>query len=126
MAPRKRNPIPDGSPGDRLRAAILDVFELSPAELAVLDQAVVIADELARINAEMASAEPLAVGSAGQPVAHPLLDAQRRHSDTLARLLDALHLPVGDEDEGEAAVVRKARAAANVRWARHRASKDAG
>ena len=108
------------APGDRLKTEILERYELNAAELAILDQAAALTDQLARINIELAGQDLLGTGSRGQVVANALLETQRRHSETLWRLLDALRLPSVDEDEGESQTIRNARRAAQVRWTREK------
>jgi hypothetical protein len=106
------------TPGGRLRTTILGQYELNPAELLLLGQAVALADALDQINEEVAAqATFVAKGSRGQPVVSALLDAQRRHAEVLARLLESLALPATpDEEEGESITTRRARAAAQARW----------
>ena len=111
------------SPGKRLRREVLAVYELSAAEAATLDQAAELLDQLTRINDELAKQPLTTAGSRGQVTANPLLRAGREHSDTLARLLDALHFPSVDEGEGISVVSKQARRAASIRWARE---KEAG
>jgi hypothetical protein len=122
---RRRSPE---TPGDRLRTAIVSQYELDPAERLLLDQAAALADALARVNAEVAAAESLAAkGSRGQLVASPLLAAQRQHAEVLARVLEALALPATpDEEEGEGATTRKARRAAQARWAKQKEARRNG
>lgn len=108
------------SPGAALKRSILERYELSAAEVATLDQAAGLLDQLERINDELARQPVVTAGSRGQIVGNPLLDEQRRHSDTLARLLDALHLPIDGEEEGETLTTKRARRAAQARWAREK------
>ena len=110
------------SPGKRLRWEVLAVYELSAAETATLDQAAELLDQLTRINDELAEQSLTTAGSRGQVTANPLLRAAREHSDTLARLLDALHFPSVDEGEGISVVSKQARRAAQLRWAREKAA----
>lgn len=87
----------------------------------MLDQAAEIADALAKINRQIADRKVLTQkGAKGNSVVAPLLLAQRRHSEVLAKLLGDLALPVGDEDEGESATTLRARHAAKARWAREK------
>ena len=116
---RRKPPESSRSPGERLRRAILDAYELNPAEEALLAQAAEIADVLGKLNRELAGKQALTQkGAKGNFVMTPLLLAQRRHSEVLARLLDAMALPTGDEDEGESPTTLRARRAAQARWAR--------
>ena len=120
--PRTKKPE---SPGGHLQAAILDAFELNAAEVLLLGQAAAIADELERVNVELAARPLITAGSTGQDVADPLRSVQRQHAETLARLLAAIALPVADEDEGRSVTSASASRAATIRWARQR-EKDAG
>lgn len=76
--------------GRSLWTDVLDAYELSPAELQVLDEAARTLDELERLRAALAAEDTITVGSTGQPVVNALFDALRRHRDLLARLLAAL------------------------------------
>ena len=108
------------SAGDRLRREILAAYELTPAELILLDQAVAVADVLERLNAQVATEGLTAFGSTRQTVASPLLAAQREHAKTLAALLGAIAVPAAGEDEGVSSTSKAAQRAAHVRWAIHR------
>jgi len=119
---RQKQPV---TAGERLKAAIVDGYELTPAELVLLDQAVAVADVLERLNAQVAVEELTALGSTRQTVAAPLLAAQREHSKTLAGLLGAIAMPAAGEDEGVSSTVKAAQRAARVRWALHR-EREAG
>lgn len=114
------------SAGERLKAAILAVYQLDSGELVLLDQVVALCDVLVRVNEQVAALEDLtAVGSAGQTIEHPLLRAQRSYSVTLAKLVEAMRLPApgaSPDEEGESAVTLAARRAANARWAKARAA----
>jgi hypothetical protein len=109
---------PPETPGKRLRAAIVGRYTLDPAEELLLDQAVALADALDRLNREVAAEKSFVVkGSRGQPTVSALLDAQRRHAEVLARLLESLALPATpDEEEGETLTTKRARRAARARW----------
>lgn len=108
------------SAGQSFRARILADYELSTPETALLDQAVELIDQLDRINGALADQPVTTAGSKGQVTVHPLFDAARRHSDTLARVVDALHVPMADEDAGETVTTKRARAAAQARWRREK------
>ena len=117
--PRSRRKTP--APGDALKTAILDRYSLDPAERLLLEQAAALANVLDRLNREVAAQETfVAEGSRGQPTVSALLDAQRRHAETLARLLAALALPEPGEEQGETLATRRARAAAQARWAKQK------
>jgi hypothetical protein len=118
--PKKPSRSRAETPGAALKRSILDQYELSAAEAATRDQAAELLDQLQRINEELARQPVTTSGSRGQIVGNPLLDEQRRHSDTLARLLDTLHIPMDGEEEGESSTTRRARKAAQARWAREK------
>ena len=113
---------PSQTPGERLKEAILADFELNAGELALLDRAAALTDELQRIEAEMATRPLVTAGSRGQEVADPLLREHRQHSEVLQRVLEAIGLPVAGEDEGESGITQRARRAAQIRWARERSA----
>ena len=124
MAPRKTvekaRKEPE-TPGERLKRKILAEYSLDPGERVLLDQAAELVNIIARINAEVAHLESLTDrGSTRQVVPHPLLAAQRQHTETLANLLDGLRLPAPGEEEGESRTTLLARRAAEARWARER------
>lgn len=112
------------SSGSRLKAAIQKTYELDAGETVLLDQAVELCDALARVNLQVAQLPELTTtGSAGQTVEHPLLVAQRSYSLTLARLVEAMKLPVPgavDDEAGESRVTLQARRAARARWDKER------
>jgi hypothetical protein len=114
--PGTRRPKRPVSAGDRLRAAILDEFELSEAEAQLLEKAAATADLLERVEAEVAVAPLVKAGSRGQPVAHPLIETQVELGAHLVRLLGALGLPLTEDDPQGAEVSRMARKAAMARW----------
>ena len=93
------------------------VYDLAPAEFALLAQACAVVDVLARADVELKRDDLTVLGSVGQVKAHPLLAAtadQRRVLDVLIR---GLGLPMPGEDEGR----RRspvAMAAAQARWRR--------
>jgi hypothetical protein len=117
MAPRKK---PE-TPGSRLKAAVLEKYELDPGELLILDHAAELADLCARIDAEVAHAPLTTAGSKGQLVPHPLLLQQRKHHERLQRQLEALRLPAKDEVIGAATTSKSAQRAAQARWRKQKA-----
>lgn len=108
------------SAGARLTRGILALYELTPAELLLLERAAAVADALERIDAAVAKAALVTAGSKGQRVAEPLLREQREHAARLASLLEAIALPDRGEDTGRSAASRAAQRAAQVRWARQK------
>jgi hypothetical protein len=113
--PRQKSPE---SAGARLRREVLERYELDPAEQLILDAAASAADVLARVD-DAVRAGPLTVpGSRNQLTANPLLLVQRKHSERLQRLLEALRLPDKSEEAGLSATSRSAQEAARERWRR--------
>jgi hypothetical protein len=106
--------------GTRLKRETLALYELSPAELLLLDRAVAIADTLERIDAAVAGAALITQGSTGQRVAEPLLREQREHAGRLASILEAIRLPAPDEASGRSATSKAAQRAAQARWAKQK------
>lgn len=106
------------SAGARLREAVLDRYELDPAEVVLLDAAAALADVCERLDEAVAEAPLTVEGSRGQPVAQPLLLQQRKHHERLQRLLEGLKLPAKGELQGASARSRAAQAAAQERWRR--------
>lgn len=101
---------------------IVNVYDLRPDELRVLEDACGEAVLIDRLRRALDDGAPLIVkGSMGQQVASPLMTEIRQHRATLAQLLGRLHLPddpneVSSDSPAERSV--KARAAANARWRR--------
>jgi hypothetical protein len=100
--------------------------ELRPDELAVLAAAARIADELNRLETELATAEVVVAGSTGQERPNGLFREVREHRKTLAALLKQLGLVESDEDGGTVVplhISAARRAAVNTRWSRVRAER---
>lgn len=104
------------SAGDRLRVAIEAEFDLSEAEGLLLAKACSTADLLERVEVEVATAPLVKSGSRHQPVSNPLIRTLMELQQHFVMLLQALRVPLGDEDPEEAATSRLARKAAMVRW----------
>lgn len=106
--------------GQKLRKAILATYELDVGELVLLDQVTEICDRLDQVNRAVGLlVELTTLGSAGQEVEHPMLRTQRDYSALLARLVEALRLPVpgaGEDESGESSTTLAARRAARARW----------
>jgi hypothetical protein len=107
---------PKDSAGDRLRAAIESEFELSEGEGLLLEKACATADLLERVEAEVGAGPLVVEGSRQQQVAHPLIQTQVELGAHLVRLLEALRVPLGEEDSEGATTSRLARKAALTRW----------
>lgn len=112
-------------PGRAMWAEVTDVFDLGPDELGSLREACRTVDELDDLRTAL-EGQPMTVpGSTGQLVAHPLLAEVRRHREVLAKLLERLNLPAGDEDAGSTSAQRRAQRAATQRWRERQAAKKA-
>jgi hypothetical protein len=118
-------PVPPeglGGPALTLWRQIVNVYDLRPDELRILEDACGEAMLIDRLKRELDGGAPLIVlGSMRQQVASPLLTEIRQHRGTLGQLLARLHLPddpheVSGDSPAERSV--KARAAANARWRR--------
>lgn len=113
-----------GPAGRRLWRQVVAEFELNPVEVELLRQACPLVDQLERLNAQVVTEELVTTGSTGQPAANPLLDAIRKHTDTLNRLMVAMRIPSADQAEGRAAASLLGQRAAQARWRRQ--AGDAG
>jgi len=81
-------------PGRALWRSILDEYDLSKPEMALLREACRTADELEVLRAAVLAAEVVTEGSTGQPVIHRGYDELRRHREALTKLLAAMDMPV--------------------------------
>jgi hypothetical protein len=111
--------------GLRLWTAIVDVYDLRPDELRILEDAGREAMLIDRMDRELESAPLVVKGSMGQPTASPMVQEIRQHRATFAQLMGKLRLPDDPEvvpKSGPAERAVKARAAANARWRRGSAS----
>jgi len=98
--------------GAKLKREILATYELDPHEMALLDQAAGIADELERISAALADAPLTVTGNAGHEVAHPLFRTRADLTGRFRQLLDGLQFPGRQWKDASSAAQRAARA----RW----------
>jgi len=90
---------PFGDAGERLWRSVMDGFELDEHELTLLRSACATADHVEALDALVRS-EGAVIESPQGRKAHPALVEVRQQRITLARLLAALRMPQGDEDEG--------------------------
>lgn len=97
----QEQPAPDelASSGRALWTAIAGPYELEQHELSILLSACRIVDKLDRLEEELSTADSLVVEARTGPVAHPALVESRQQSLTLSRLVAALRVPLGEEDE---------------------------
>jgi hypothetical protein len=71
-----------------------ELYELNPAETAVLAEICHITDEIAALESALGALRSLTTkGSRGQVVPHPLLGELRQHRETMRRLVRQLGLP---------------------------------
>jgi hypothetical protein len=85
--------------GRRLWQPITTDFELDVHEQLVLAQACRTADLLDRLAEDLRTAPRTITNARGDLISHPSLNEHRQQSLTMARLLAALRLPQGDEDD---------------------------
>ncbi len=120
--------IPDdlGPAGRALWAAVCDDFELSASERHLLLSACRQADDIALLEAALVESGPIVAGASGQPRLSMVVAELRQGRLALAKLVQALALPMDEPDLSP--VSQRARAAANSRWRRDRqlrAARDA-
>jgi hypothetical protein len=96
-----RQPMPDGlsASGRRLWQSITDIYELDVHEQLILAQACRTADLLDKLADDLLTVPRTLENVRGDVVSHPALNEYRQQSLVLARLLAALRLPTGDEDD---------------------------
>jgi len=82
--------------GRKIWTAIVENFELEQHEMALLEQAVRVADICADLQAAL-DADGLIVDGQRGPKSHPALAELRQQRLTLARLLSTLRVPLGEE-----------------------------
>ena len=87
-----------GPSGSRLWRDVLGSYELEEHELALLREAVRTVDQLDELHS-IASREGLIVDGPHGSKPHPALTEARQLRIALARVLAALRLPAGDEDD---------------------------
>jgi hypothetical protein len=87
--------------GAQLIDEVTAAYDLTPGELVILRQAAHTLDELARMQSLMARSSPVSVGSANQPVPHPLLAELRQHRVVLQALLKQLRIEVVAASQSE-------------------------
>jgi hypothetical protein len=130
VTPRKpRAPSGLGEAGRALWRRLTSDYEFDARELLVVEQAARQVDALALLERLLEDQGPVVVGSTGQPRLSPVLAEARQGRLAVGRLLDLLALPELPDEANAAEPVdvrrrtlngtaRRARHAANVRWAR--------
>jgi hypothetical protein len=92
------SPAGAGPAGRRLWQSVVREYVLAEHELALLREAVRVADTCAQLQAIVDREGPLVSSSSG-PRTHPALVEARQQRVLLARLLVALRVPIGDAEE---------------------------
>jgi hypothetical protein len=104
-----------GASGIAFWRAVVRVYELSPAEVLMLEQCCRQADLIDRLDAALAAGDVIVEGSMGQPRLHPGVAAVAEARRTLDGLQRALSLPMPDEELGRRRSPQQT-AAAQARW----------
>ncbi len=99
VPPIPRPPKAAKAEGRRLWRAVLADYELEEHELALLRQAVAAADHCTALRDIVEQDGPIVASPQGDK-AHPALVELRQQQVTLARLLAALRVPLGEEGSG--------------------------
>jgi hypothetical protein len=102
--------------GRALWAEVVDVYELTAAELRLLGQACQTLDVIADLEAQVAEDGLMADGSKGQDVLHPAVAEARHQRVTFGRLLGQLALPDEDGNTIRTPHQLRGRAGARARW----------
>jgi hypothetical protein len=87
-----------GTAGKRLWRAVLSEFELAEHEQVLLRQAVRVADLCDQLQAVVEAEGPV-LRVDGQPRMHPAVVELRQQRIVLARLVVALRVPLGDQEQ---------------------------
>lgn len=96
------------APGRRLWDSVLDEYELEEHELALLVEAVRTVDLLEQLDARVRKEGPIVASPQGTK-ANPAAVEARQQKIALARLLAALRLPAGEEEDTQAGARRPQR-----------------
>lgn len=115
---RPRTPAGLGSRGGKFWRETVAEFDLSGAELHILQEACRTLDDLDRLAGMVETYGATVLGSQGQPVVNPALTEARGQRMALHRLVSALALPDDDGKVTPTAVSMAARKASQARWAR--------
>ena len=104
-----------GQGGTAFWRSVMRTYELSPSEVATLEQCCRQLDLIARLDAELAGSPVVVEGSMGQARVHPLVGVVAEARRTLDVLQRSLALPMPDEDIGRRRAPQQV-AAAQARW----------
>jgi hypothetical protein len=96
----KRAPNGLGTKGKAFWRSVLDVYELSPSELAILERACRVLDRLERIDFIAARSAPAVKGSRDNLRPNPVYQQAIEHEKAFDMLVRSLALPMPDEAEG--------------------------
>jgi len=99
MSKIPRAPDGLGPSGRRLWRAILVDFELAEHEMSLLRQACRVADLCDRLQEVVDAEGPLTTTRLGEQKPHPGVVELRQQRLVLARLIVALRVPLGDQEE---------------------------
>lgn len=110
-----RQPTGLGKAGRALWRSITAEWELDPRELALLSAACRQSDDVAALEAALATDGLVTLGSAGQPRMNAVITELRQSRMAVAKLLVDLRLP-GDVDPPMTATQARASRAATARW----------
>jgi hypothetical protein len=97
--PRPDPPQDIGEPGRALWADVVERFELDAPELRLLTEIVRTVDLVEKLDTRLRTEGEIIAGLHG-PRAHPAAVEVRQQRIVLARLITALRLPVGSDDDG--------------------------
>lgn len=79
--------------GQELFDSVMEAYDLSPVELAILKEAVHTVDELAVMRDALAQSDAIVLGYKGQPRPNPMYRLIAEHRDLLHRILLSLEVP---------------------------------
>ncbi len=108
-----------GAAGRDLWRRVFDAFELDDHELPGLLLAARQLDDVARLEALLESDGVVTTGSAGQPRLSAVVTELRQARLAASRLLEQLALPIDDMSTAVTPASKRARHAAQARWAGH-------